>query len=237
MDSWFDDPFFQTSGNPDRDIRNHFDQMNRQMSKMMESMDHMMRNFGGIGFDDDMFGARPALEDNTRGTRSNRNDSRNDYNYSHSSGKSGKKQPIVEEPDDYGNYDTTRGSRFNPSSSSSNSRSGQPKTYVYSSSMSTFMGPDGVQHSKKKTYDSSTGKTEMAEMRKLGNQAVAMKREIDRDGHVTEQMDRKNLNEDELNDFSHRWSSTTHDMHMTSFGLTDQSGRNGHHHHNHRALK
>jgi hypothetical protein len=72
--------------------------------------------------------------------------------------------------------------------------------------MSAYSGPGGVQHAKKRTYDSSTGRTEMAEMRKVGDQAVAMKREIDADGRVRDQVDRRNLDESELEAFGRRWN-------------------------------
>ena len=95
--------------------------------------------------------------------------------------------------------------RSDRSGSSGRGGAEKPQSYFYSASMSSYYGPDGVQQSRKKVYDSATGKTEMAEMRKLGDQAVAMKREIDRDGRVTDTVDRKNVDEADVESFRHRW--------------------------------
>jgi hypothetical protein len=46
-------------------------------------------------------------------------------------------------------------------------------------------------------------------MRKPGDQAVAMKREIEADGSYRDAMDRRNLEEGELEDFSRRWEART----------------------------
>ncbi|OHT06735.1 hypothetical protein TRFO_05402 [Tritrichomonas foetus] len=259
MDSWFNDPFFNSSNDPHRDIHSHFEQMHRQMNNMMNSMFSNMGDFGmpsmpGIGFDngfDDGFSrSRPSRDSGH--SRSRDNYSHNRYNdgimdaeevspsYMPSS-KHSKNTPIVEEPDDYNqppprsNHHQSRNNfddNFSSHRSSYNRSSGQPQTYFYSSTMTSYSGPDGVQHARKKTYDSTTGKTEMAEMRKLGDQAVAMKREIDRDGHVTDMMDKRNLDESELNDFSQRWNRNARNPSL-GFGGDDFGG----HRHHHRALK
>jgi hypothetical protein len=98
--------------------------------------------------------------------------------------------PIVQEPDD---------PEQSPSPGS--------ESYFYSAEMSTFTGPDGIAHARRKTYNSSTGKTELAEMRKLGNQAIAVRREIAPDGSVNDQIDRKNLDESEMSSFRQKWDS------------------------------
>lgn len=97
--------------------------------------------------------------------------------------------PIVEEPDDY------------------SSEWKQPKSYFYSSTTAAYSGPDGVTDAKRKTYNSATGKTQLAEMRKIGDQTVARKQEIDADGTLRDAMDRKNREESELDDFERRWES------------------------------
>jgi hypothetical protein len=64
-------------------------------------------------------------------------------------------------------------------------------------------------------------------MRKLGDQAVAMKREIDANGRVRDQVDRRNLNESELESFGRRWNQRSLSV--------PRLHRSGHHHR--RALK
>ncbi|KAK8889040.1 hypothetical protein M9Y10_033783 [Tritrichomonas musculus] len=251
MDSWFNDPFFQNSGDPSRDIRDHFAQVEQQMNNMMNSMFRGFDDFGNmgnmrLGFDNN-FPSNPSLDDqsNFRNSRSrNRFDDTNDIPEAQEASPSSaarhhsRRTPIVEEPDDddipSSNYQShSRNSRDNFSSG------GGPQTYFYSSSTTSYYGPDGIQHSKRKTYDSSTGKTEMAEMRKLGNQAVAKKKEIDRDGHVTEMMDTKNLNDDEVDDFQRRFKSTYQNpsLGFNYGGGDDYNQGSRHHHHHHRALK
>ena len=105
-----------------------------------------------------------------------------------------------------------------------------PEPYFYSASMSTYYGPGGVQQSRKKVYDSTTGKTEMAEMRRLGDQAVAIKREVDRDGHVTDTVDRKNVAEGEVDSFRRRWDEQ-------AGSRPRLLGTHDHSHHHPRALK
>jgi hypothetical protein len=57
----------------------------------------------------------------------------------------------------------------------------------------------------------------MAEMRRMGDQALAVRREIDRDGKVTEQVDRDNLDENEVESFQSGWDRQK--IHLPS--LTD----------------
>lgn len=78
--------------------------------------------------------------------------------------------------------------------------------------MSSITGPDGIQQARQKTYDSESGKTRMAEMRRLGDQAIAMKREIDREGKITDTVDRKNLDEKDVSDFRRRWDTKANQM-------------------------
>jgi hypothetical protein len=67
-------------------------------------------------------------------------------------------------------------------------------------------------------------------MRKIGDQAVARKREIDADGNVRDAMDRKNLEETDLDDFESRWES----RHTRGIGSDGASARRKSHR---RALK
>ena len=250
MNDWFNDPFFGGSGNPARDIQDHFDQVQRQMDNMMNSMFRGFDDFGQmgnmrLGFDNDL-PSGPFLQDQTN-SGATRSRNRFDNNYddipeaqevspSRSSRHHSRQAPIIEEPDsDDDNQQSYSNSRYGQS----NNQGSAPQTYFYSSSMSSYYGPDGVQHSKKKTYDSTTGMTEMAEMRKLGNQAVAKKKEIDRNGHVTEMTDTRNLNDDEVDDFQRRFKSTYENP---SLGFNrnpsnDDYQGSRHHHHHHKALK
>ena len=228
MDEWFDDPFFKG------DAESHFRSMHEHMNKMMDSMLRGFGEpMFGLGFDGDKQGgtSRPALEGGGRSTRRPRVEEVSGSTGAATSHR----QPIIEEPDDQPRYsgsrfgDSGRSDRFGSSGRSdrfgdsgrtdrfgSSGRSDRfessgkggaekPQPYFYSASMSSYYGPDGVQQSRKKVYDSATGKTEMAEMRKLGDQAVAMRREIDRDGRVTDTVDRKNVDEADVESFRHRW--------------------------------
>jgi hypothetical protein len=73
--------------------------------------------------------------------------------------------------------------------------------------MTAHSGPDGVTHATRKTYNSATARPQIAEMRKLGSQAVTIKREIEADGSVRDGMDRRNLEESELGNFRRRWDT------------------------------
>jgi hypothetical protein len=61
-----------------------------------------------------------------------------------------------------------------------------------------------VTHARRKTYNSATGKTELAEMRKIGDKAVAAKREIGAHGRVSDEMAHRNLNAAELEEFGRK---------------------------------
>jgi hypothetical protein len=56
----------------------------------------------------------------------------------------------------------------------------------------------------RKTSNNATGRPQIAEMRKLGSQAVTIKQEIEADGSVRDALDRRNLEESELGDFRRR---------------------------------
>ena len=228
MSDWFDDPFFKDDprdemGNLDK----HMGGIGRHIREMEEHMARMIGDFGmGLGFD---FGdgGRQAIEDSSRKRGGHR--VKVEESDGHEHGKSSHRQPIVEEPDDYSasrhrgpiveEPDDEPRERY-----SHEQRDGKPKRYVYSSTMSSFTTGDGVQHAKKKTYDSSTGKTEMAEMRRMGDKAVAMKREVDKDGHVTEMMDKKNVSDVELGSFRKKWDERAQSGRRMLEGAGHESG-------------
>jgi hypothetical protein len=177
MNEWFGDPFF--SGNAG-DVQSHFSEMGRMMSTMFNHFRELDRQ---LGFDEPRRAGPRAIED-------------------HSSPPG----PRIEEPSSQSRlpriHEPT--SQSQPSRPAPSGKDAQPHFYVYSA-MASVNGRDGIAQARKKSYDSSTGKTEMAEMRRLGDQALAVRREIDRDGKVTEQVDRKNLNENEVESFRQRW--------------------------------
>jgi hypothetical protein len=81
----------------------------------------------------------------------------------------------------------------------------KPESHFYSSSISAVRGPDGYCHAMKQTYDSTTDKHEMAELRGLGEQLVSHKRQVVGE-KVSESHDRKNLSESEESEFNSRWN-------------------------------
>jgi hypothetical protein len=192
MNGWFDDPFFDSGPSQMPDMFRHFDEMHRRISGMMGSM---FSGFGeyGLGFDDPPI---PALEDGySRRARS-----------SASRDRSRRSHPVVEEVDD----DFVPRSHGRPIVEEPDDRGRsyeEPPAYFYSSSMTSYSGADGVTHAQRRTYDSTTGRTQLAEMRRLGDQAVAMKREIEADGTYRDAMDRRNLDDGELEDFGRRWEA------------------------------
>jgi hypothetical protein len=179
MDSWFDDPFFNRTSHHSHET---FFDMERRMNAMMNSM------VSGFGFNER---PRAPLED-THSTRHRPRveeitDSPDASRPSHCS----RSRPIVEEPDDFPPKRSQRGS--------------VPQTFFCSSSTTSYSGPDGVTHAKRKTYNSATGKTEFAEIRKLGDKAVGVKREIDADGRVKDERIHQNMDESELSEFNRKW--------------------------------
>jgi hypothetical protein len=160
-----------------RDMHRHIDDMHRRMSDMVDSMFSHFRDLARFGLGFNEPDPFPAIQD--RSTQRSRS----------RAGSSFRSQPIIEDPDDFG------------------TELDQPQSYFYSTSMTAYSGPDGVTHAKRKTYNSKTGKTQFAEMRKIGDRAVARKREIDADGTVHEEVDRRNLDESEIDDFERRWQS------------------------------
>lgn len=200
--SWIDldnDPFFRDDF---IDPEQHFKRVHQEMNNMMSSMFKAFNDFG-IGFDDDARGKKslPGPSDHTgRGSKrdppSRRTPSYDDYTPSSSTHRSSK-QPIIEEPDsDMPDY-------------SSSSKVEKQKPHIYYSAMATsYNGVDGIQQTKKKVYDSQSGKTQYGEMRRIGDQALAYKREVGPDGKVSESEERKGIKTDqEATSFRSRWDS------------------------------
>jgi hypothetical protein len=185
MDGWFDDPFFDRNAHHAGDIQSPFASVERRMNDMMGSM------LSGFGFDDSR---RGRLED-SRPTASRARVEEVTDSADAPRVAAPRSHPIVEEPDD-------------PAPERPQRKVSKPptETFFYSSSTTSYSGPDGVTHAKRKTYNSETGKTELAEMRKIGDKAVAVKREIDADGRVSDEMAHRNLNSAELEEFGRNWN-------------------------------
>jgi hypothetical protein len=199
MNDWFSDPFFGGGSGAPADIHSHLSEMGRQMNQIMTSMFDHFRDFDRrLGIDDGRKGGPRAIEDHSH-TRPARVEEV-------PSNRSGAR-PNVEEPAGPGRKDAT------------------PHTYFYSAAMTSINGPERMQQERKRTYDSSTGKTEMAEMRRLGDQALAIRREIDRDGKVTDQIDRQNLDESQVDSFRKRWDGQRTQLPRLTDGRTGDSNR------------
>lgn len=246
MDDWFKDPFFNTPTDPahiEEDIKKQISEVEHHMANMIDSMNNMFKNFSsmspfGLDYDDkSRSGSLKHSSTTSPGLTYHPtfSDSTTDFNQSKSSAaahRATRKEPIVEYPDD-NTSSMGRSRRYNDTynsrnfdrepSKSSNKTFSDSKPFIYTSSMSSFTGPDGIQQARKKTYDSESGKTRMAEMRRLGDQALAMKREIDRDGKVTDTIDRKNLDEKDVSDFRKRWDTKANQM---TLGFRSTTGNN-----------
>lgn len=240
----------------EQDIKRQISEVEKHMVNMMESMNSMFKNFGSMGafgldYDDKNRSASakhsttaPGLTYHPTFSDSGSDFSQTTGNRTSSSRYTSSKDPIIEYPDD--DMKTTTGSRkyndttYNRSrtydrtstipnrtfNDTSNSANRETKPYIYVSAMSSFTGPDGIQQARKKTYDSESGKTRMAEMRRLGDQAIAMKREIDRDGKITDTIDRKNVDEKDVNDFRKRWDTKANQMSLSFRNTTGNYHQN-----------
>ncbi|KAH0790024.1 cysteine protease [Histomonas meleagridis] len=117
--------------------------------------------------------------------------------------RSHKSKPRVAEIDENGNEVVVE----EPDDDDEEPKQKTKKTYYYSSSTS-YSNSNGVQHATKKTYDSKSGKTEVTEMRKIGDQAVTRKREIDKDGKINDKYDMLNLDENNVGEFTDKWEKS-----------------------------
>lgn len=217
MSDWFNDPFFDEKASfPHGDIFSHVNETFKEFDKHMNRMmNEAFGNFGrmGIGFDDD-FGSsfsRPAIGmNNSNNSRSHR-PSVEEVDDTHTSSNS--RAPRVEEPDD---YTSSRSRNYNKSNTSSSKHSssrnyddapaGNTKPYYYSSSYVSYSNADGTVSAKRKDTDSS-GKTHMAEMRRLGDKTVVYDRKIDSDGKTTDSRKVHGMNDSEVDSFNQNWES------------------------------
>ena len=82
---------------------------------------------------------------------------------------------------------------------------GEPQYYSFTSSM--YSGSDGVQHIYREEEDSKTGKKKVIETRRIGDKSMTLQRVTDKDGHVDEHETRKNIKDDEVEEFKKQWIS------------------------------
>ena len=81
----------------------------------------------------------------------------------------------------------------------------EPQYYSFTSSM--YSGSDGVQHIYREEEDSKTGKKKVIETRRIGDKSMTLQRVTDKDGHVDEHETRKNIKDDEVEEFKKQWIS------------------------------
>ena len=197
MSGWLNDPFFADNNDPFQHINEHF----RQMEHMMNSM-----------FVNDPFFSNGIIHSrnnycNKRITAQRVQEVNDDEEAGYA------EKPIIEEPDDENIHHRS-------------SRQPNDGCFYYSSSTS-YSNSNGVTHATRKTYNSSTGKTEMSEMKMLGDQGVARRREIDSYGNVNDSYDTRNLNNDEIEMFEERWNRNQ----RTGGSIRYSNHPRNHHHH------
>jgi hypothetical protein len=77
------------------------------------------------------------------------------------------------------------------------------------------------------TYDSSSGKRSVSEYRGLGEQGVARRREENSGGEVTEWRERKNMGEEEEEEFVKKWDTAKVEIGEKGRGEGVRGGRAG----------
>ena len=77
----------------------------------------------------------------------------------------------------------------------------------YSFSSSMYTDSDGIQHMYREETDSKTGKKKVIETRRIGNKSLTLHRVTDKDGNIEEHETRKNLNDNEVDQFKKDWMS------------------------------
>lgn len=68
---------------------------------------------------------------------------------------------------------------------------------------------NGIEHVRKESYDSVSGTSTLVETRRIGDKALSLKRETDKDGNVKEEESRENLSDDEVESFKAEWLAKT----------------------------
>ena len=220
MSDWFNDPFFDETSNSN-DIFAHANEMfrgiDRHFQQMMKDQFDLMGPM--LGYDKDYDSNRPRIGMNNTNNNSRSRVEEVDANAETSGSRSGK-SPKVEEPDDFSRSNTrNRSSKVNlPREQNHESFfSGfgdddfsNGKSYCYCSSQVSYMNGDGTVNMKRKDTD-STGKTHMAEMRRMGDKTVVYDRKVDSDGKTTDSRKVHGMSDDEVDSFNQKWDSKVKD--------------------------
>ena len=81
----------------------------------------------------------------------------------------------------------------------------ESESQYYSFSSSIYTDSDGIQHMYREETDSKTGKKKVVETRRIGNKSLTLHRVTDKDGNTEEHETRKNLKDDEIEQFKKDW--------------------------------
>jgi hypothetical protein len=76
--------------------------------------------------------------------------------------------------------------------------------YIYHSKYSSYSNSNGIAHAKYKVYDNIHG-TKMAETRRIGDQGITWKREINKEGCIEDKEVIHNIGENEKDKFIQEW--------------------------------
>ena len=68
-----------------------------------------------------------------------------------------------------------------------------------------YTDSNGIQHMYREESDSKTGKKKVVETRRIGNKSMTLQRVTDKEGHVEEHETRKNIKDDEVEQFKKDW--------------------------------
>lgn len=160
------------------------------MSRWMDSVDRMMEREFGTFYDSFYHPYRRPIDNKTQ---------RQDV----SENKEDKKDQS--ENRDVKNEDHSDSQRKQEIKSIQNKSFDDREYYCVTTSM--YSGSDGTQHIYREERDSNTGKHKVIETRRIGNKSMTLHRVTDRDGHIEEHETRKNIKDEEVEDFKNQWNS------------------------------
>jgi len=153
------------------------------MAKWMNSVDKAMEQQFGKFFDPFFEEQKKEIEDKTEKKEEPKKEEKKDEPKKEEKKDEPKKEEKKEEKDE------ESGTQY----------------YTFSSSM--YTGSDGVQHMYREEMDSKTGNKKVVETRRIGDKSMTLQRVTDKDGHVEERETRKNIKDDEVEQFKKDWIS------------------------------
>lgn len=158
------------------------------MSRWMDSVDRAMEREFGEFFDPffDYVEPKKAIKGKTNNTE-------NKKAIKKESKKEEVKEEAKEEAKEEDNNATTQEEEDDE----------EPQFYSFSSSM--YTDNNGIQHMYREETDSKTGKKKVVETRRIGNKSMTLQRVTDKDGHIEEHETRKNIKDDEVEQFKKDW--------------------------------